>query len=948
MKQNNKKLAIGLALVGLIGLSYSYFNNYSMVKAAPLSPADYIDFGPTTTPGAHILRGNSTDIDGNIVELPGEYGTIFKINPDTSYEVSGNQDYINVGDVKKSNGTIAKTKYYRFKPFSSSLPENEKPTVKIKNAGVFQGKTIDLKLVIDSVDLTGAEGEYFNFIAVHPEDAELTPTQMNYPVSDSYAKTWAELFLFLGSGNRNTGSTMNPLYDLYIQGNSAEYHYEFYYSDDNTKIDDFKGVWNFGNINRQKAVSVEHSDMTDFSDVYIREYDSSASPVNYIGVKKDYKNNVATPNFVEFGAAGSAAFTPNSKISKLIGGDNIDMGVQYRHTSRGPMAIVYDSNSLVRIAPSRPIVFGEKNSTAHGQSGYKDLRYTIRQATSPNTYDNGIDNRNDAFEIQSEVPDYYDIHKDSVKVYQYPSGVEATSLFNIETTGNTVRIIARDPKSDEFDGEVFDVKVVAKPNATFNLPANKTLYGYMESGDLNGYMTNFEMGGPKTKVVYSYATKKNVALESLEIEGQTKSQVRYDGIPSANARENITYPVGINWVTEFGTDLDNRTKIEADLIKDIAVDTENFPHDEITSIKLDSTRLPDTSTERDVVVYVILTTAQGVEATVPVTITLEQGNADLTVRFVDETDNDITGFGPVILTGTIGETANLTNEPEVTDVLAALTAAGYDIVANGKPANETAVAFEEGGSTVKYILAKAKSTITVEFYYVSKQGVETAIQEVAPVVLNNKEVATSVDLTLETSVMDAISTIVNTGRFTLLNTGRPSDETAVVVERTNKTVKYIFTGQLKLESVPTLDFRKQAITATDAVKVDNPSLIDNENYTAADNVDHKDKLIVSDYRSVANGWTLSVKLLSPLLPDEANPNTAYVLADAIRYDTGSEEVIITEDLRDIVSETHEGQYDVSSTWTPAGKGFKLELPAGAVNKMGKYKATMQYVLANTP
>ncbi|MBP1047515.1 WxL domain-containing protein [Enterococcus sp. BWM-S5] len=894
-KRISKRNAFILSLTSIIAFNLMYyFSTQQSLLAAPVSQG-YEDI--LANPSVNKV-GNS----GSDAEIPGDYGFMLKVQDDTTYEgINPSQ----VAQYRTSQSNI-----YRFTK-GSSLEQG----VWIRNAGFYNGEKIDVKLVIDSLNFKN--NPYFNFFALNPSEKGNTSQLPTGSISK-----WEEAYFMVGSSSLfNSG-----FYDTYTTGDTAEYHYEFY--DQSGARINIKGSWNYNNINSLKSVSVPFQN--DFENIYVKQ-DS------WIG----YKTDTPAAGELELYGETENMNDEKSRLTYLYSGNSYATNMIFRGTSDNRMGVLYSNESLARIAPATPIVIGEKNSAGNAESDYLELRYSILQ----NVMDNKKENRNSSVIINTETPDFYSI--DSIKVYEFGRSEDVSGRFNITMTDNKAVLEAIDPTSDAFNGQIYEIKVIAKKNSKFSF--DKVLYNYQTGGVDDGHMI-FEEGGPKTTTSYKYNDPTNISiikfegtLEAEVVDGQSQAKVRYDGVPSADAREDVAYPVG----TDFGSL--TQQEIEDTLIENISVDTGNIPLDEITSIVIDDTRLPDTSTPGEKIIYVVLTTKQGVSTTVAVPVTLGQASADLTVRFVDADGNDIVGYTPVVITGVIGETVDLTREDDVTNVLDALTLAGYDIKQpDGRPTNEAAVEFVEGGSEVKYVLTKAAGTVTVEFYYMSKQGVETVVQEAAPVVLTNKEVGTSLDLTLESSVTDAISAIVATGRYTLLDTGRPSDETAVIVERTAKTVKYIFTGQLKLESVPTLDFRKQSVTATDGVKVDNPSLIENENYTAADNVDNKDKLIVSDYRSVANGWTLSVKLLSPLLPDEENPDMAYVLADAIRYDTGSEEVIITEELRDIVSETHEGQYDVSSTWTPAGKGFKLELPAGAVNKMGKYKATMQYVLANTP
>lgn len=917
-----KKIAVVAGSVLSMGIASLYFGSSELLKAAP---GEYETLNQTNTPGINIINSNGQDESGNPIELPGDYGTFFKLTDKVTYEVKGESAQF------KAANTLG-TKIYRF-----NKNDTGEKSVIVRNAAVYNGKLMDLKMVIDDIELIGENPDtrnpYFNFIAVTANDRS---NNQNLPITAANVTNWGDLFLFFGSGNVSSGA--NAINDKYSVNDNVSYHYEFYDSASGNPVQ-FKGVWNFSNVNGLKAVSLPHVG-TDFSDFFVRQGTT-------IKAKKDYKADTATTGYLELYGTGTAINLDTSKISQTFGADQLEMNMQRRSaftgiTTTSPMGILYDQIPVVRIAPSTPIVFGEKNSASHNESDYLTLKYTILQTVAKNS----LNNRSDTFQMYSQVPDYYDVDLSETKIYEYGENTDVTGRFKLthksSTEKNKLVITANDPKAEAFDGVVYEVKVRAKPNSTFDFKTNKALYGYQSTGEEHdGYMTNFEMGGTDvTYTSYTFSTLSK-SLHSDAVVNQTKSQVRYNGVPSADAREDILYPVG----TDFSSL--TQQEIEDTLIENITVDTNNIPLDEVVTIEIDQSRLPDTSSPGEVTVYVVLTTKEGVKTTVPVTVTIGQVSADLTVRFVDRSGNDLTGYGPVVLTGTIGETTDLTGEIDVTEVLGRLAQAGYDIDTGGRPANETAVEFVDGGSEVRYVLFKVESTLTVEFVYLSRDGNYKSIPNIAPVVLT-REVGTSVNLTSESAVTNAITKITSGRRFTLLDTGRPSDETGVLVERAPKTVRYVFTGQLKLESVPSLNFRTQAVRVTEEIKVNDPSLIDNEHYTASDEVDNKDKLVISDYRDSSSSWTLSVKLLSPLLPDEANPDTAYVLADAIRYQTGSEEVIITDQLRNIVTEAHEGQYDVDSTWTPAGTGFKLELPAGAVNKLGKYKATMQYVLSNTP
>ncbi|OJG96782.1 hypothetical protein RV18_GL001917 [Enterococcus termitis] len=104
-------------------------------------------------------------------------------------------------------------------------------------------------------------------------------------------------------------------------------------------------------------------------------------------------------------------------------------------------------------------------------------------------------------------------------------------------------------------------------------------------------------------------------------------------------------------------------------------------------------------------------------------------------------------------------------------------------------------------------------------------------------------------------------------------------------------------------------------------------------------------LVVSDNRGNLQSWTMTATLIQPLANGEA------IFPDAIHYVNGESDEVITGLAKTIFVHTNEavGEYNISEEeWVKKENGFKIELAPGAVNKLGKYQATIQFSLEDTP
>lgn len=786
----------------LCGGYYLFGGNQDKIKAAP--PANYSDI--LAAPGINIVPGANSATS----EIDGDYGSMFKLTQYTSYEPFGEAETIEY--------TSHLSKSYRF---HNSTTASEKG-VWIRNGGMYNGRSVDLKLIIDEMDFADKGGgniPYFNFVAVDFSDINST-SDLIIPNTS----TWGESFLFLGSSTRSA----SKINDSYTFEDNVSYHYEFYDSETKAPLN-FKGTWNFNNINIAKAVTTPFNN--DFTKMYV--LDST-----WIGYKDSSK-----PNYLELFGSGTTVNSPASRLTQLFESQSFSTSMEKRYsngsggTASGAMGIMYSTESLARIAPAKPIIFAEKNSAVHTNADYGRIKYSILQTVA----DNKLENRNTTFSIETTVPDQYDIDLSKVKVYEYGTGetVEKTHLFTIAldpTNPSRVILTAKDPTTAEFNGSVLDIKVEAKPNATFIF--DKTIHNYQIGGKDDGHMV-YELGGTTTTTHYTYLDRFSGDLnaEVIAENDQTKAKVLYEGKPDADAKQNIKVPLGTSFTTDYpdpGTSfLDN-----------IRVDTDN-PIDKPVEVTYKQP-LPDTSTLGEVTLTLTLTTAKGVKKDIPVKVTIAPTIAELRVKYKIN-GSYMTDKYPdyVDTTQMIGDPINLKNIKSVTGTIQAIKDAGYE-----------------------------QTNAPVEEFVLSASG---------------------------------------------------------------NTVEYEFEGRLFLSSTPTkLNFGIEEVSYK-PIRVNEATL---------------DKaLIITDTRASKQKWTLQAKVTQEFTLTDTD-GSKKVIPNILRYNDGTEneKSFLLDTAQDLLTDTHttSNEFDVSGTWNPKGKGFKLDVPADTVKKLGKYQATIEFTVGETP
>lgn len=108
---------------------------------------------------------------------------------------------------------------------------------------------------------------------------------------------------------------------------------------------------------------------------------------------------------------------------------------------------------------------------------------------------------------------------------------------------------------------------------------------------------------------------------------------------------------------------------------------------------------------------------------------------------------------------------------------------------------------------------------------------------------------------------------------------------------------------------------------------------------------YSEPLTVSDSRAQRDGWTLRAQLEQVLTNVDDSSKT---LPQALRYKRGGSEIILNGSPQVIYSDDSgaAGDFVVSDDWSESGDGFKLEVPAGQVRKLGEYQAVILWTLTD--
>lgn len=275
----------------------------------------------------------------------------------------------------------------------------------------------------------------------------------------------------------------------------------------------------------------------------------------------------------------------------------------------------------------------------------------------------------------------------------------------------------------------------------------------------------------------------------------------------------------------------------------------------------------------------------------------------VTIHYVDENKVDLAT--PKIITQKVGTTYN-ESPITIADYL-------YD-----RTEGDTSGTVQETAQEVYFYYKKAKANLTIQFLDESGAELHDAI-------VKEKSIGEKVDLTKEQEVKDAITTIL-ANRYLLETSGRPTNETAVLISTDGAKATYTFQGTLSIYSGPKeINFGSHEVRWK-GTKDANPT--------------YDQPLIIWDNRKTLDNWKLSVKLEDEL----SIPNSPeHVLNGVLSYQTATDKKTLSIDAQEVLQTKHEasGQYNVSNkTWGPDKQGLRLDVPSGAVKLIGDYETTL--------
>lgn len=678
------------------------------------------------------LRDNKdiNTINPNVgtVEVNGLYNFSLQLvnqtrNSTETERYNSGTEYITKGEYateifESNNPSVKKSKVFAF------TQSNSEQYVYIRQAGFYMGKSIDIKLSIDTSKMNN--NSLFRVFApdYSERDMEATGIIKNDDVN-SY-ENLSESFLYLGSAHGGPHSKgriskgENTAFFYNITGLSPDpdiisYTYTFYETDlPTTELTDsainakkpikINGLWNIDNANYVKSIT----DLNNFNDltkyfIYKDPNDKTANSKydimtnsNNIVFKTNKNNQLEfTGNRVAAGVFSPPGFI-HGKISTSLttlfdqrdflsyqakNNYQIDMFGDAMTSGRGPMGIKYARSAIPRVAPTEPYIIGIKNTDKHNMDKYGDLQYDIRFGIGSND----IGKRNDALSIQTEVPNYYDINENNIYIVDMVSDtvlkVNKDYTVKIDPNNNSKATITfTNPDSDKINDGYFRISVNATTNDHFKFSPDK--YGYLNdpSSEDNGYM-HFDLA-ENTTLIYTHNASGNInkTISSQKIDDRSIAKVNYEGIPTAEAKTGATILQGNNIKDEFP----DASSLVQDGFESM-IDTNNLSRDTpVTASYIEP--LPDTSKLNvgdKVNVPIRLTSKLGVTKDIIAEITIRNNKSLLNVEFRNEADELLSS---VTKEYPIGTPIDLKNIPDVTNELNKYLSNGeYTLVSSPNP-----------------------------------------------------------------------------------------------------------------------------------------------------------------------------------------------------------------------------------------------------------------------
>ncbi|MBO0423068.1 WxL domain-containing protein [Enterococcus plantarum] len=584
----------------------------------------------------------------------------FKLNEETSYD----------SNMTVSRGSLTTPASYYYEK-SSALSN---AYFRINNAGTYFGKKIDILYSIPNKnwDATPA-GTQAQIIFWAPRYDQKDNEFTNPFYGNTMSTTFMGFWLFVAG--YNTGVAIDvTLFDHETGEEIAA-----------------NGIYSMGRMHFARQYTASTSDFSNFyvrNDTNVWERTISTNPLTY-----EFTSPAASSSADSTSPVNSLGmeFKDTSKFRFKVANSWI---LQTNVSSTSPVINHYPfkQSDLVRYNQIAPEVIGEKNDATHEDTKYKNLLFSVKQQIPPN-YQGARDEKD---MIRLKVPKGFDIK--SVE----PKKEDGTSAANVFSSPNKVdnqtwEFSAVDSTSEDFVDQTYLFEVTATPNAQFKLAD----YGYNKE---DGYM-HIEMGmndllpateGVETPTAEWLSTYKGTTktLSSSKVEPTSQSQIKYEGMPYGQPKTGLTIPMG-KQITEVYAQPE-------DLLESYGTDTSS-PLDEPVSIAYKGGKAPDTSTLEPgstVTVPLTLTSKQGIETEVTVTILIQGENGELTVNFVTPS-NEPLATAIKINTTVGGDTIDLTDATYGIDqIISSIIDKGYTLIS--RPLNETKVKITDKKQQVSY------------------------------------------------------------------------------------------------------------------------------------------------------------------------------------------------------------------------------------------------------
>lgn len=677
-------------LIFSIGLVFSLFLTKTNVNAAPSNIIDNVN-----QTGVTLVRPGQEQK----VEVNGKYNFSMQLingeNKDTRTTYTPKGDTTFNGINRQTNAPYSdafpnsKSKVYYFQ-----MGKNTEQSVYVANVGFYQGRSIDVKWVIDDLYLQKKDS-VFRFFAVDPSEQNIRNRLV--PSNNRNAK-WGDLFMSIGSGlsDRHTNiPNQSGNRGPFTKNDYIDYHYEFYDSETKERID-VVGIWNITNLNRLKTLNV-YSPLNDLSKYYT---------YSNIGGNRNLIQYEVFPNMLQM--SNNRTSSMNRYETSFTGLFEKTRDLRFHlDINSETMGLDYLRQAIPRVAPSIQTVIGRVNKATHTDSNYKDVYYDIIFSVGNNSYEK----RSDKLSIETTAPVGYEVKPENVKVYNIAENDEEVDtkisydVISDTSDSSKATVIFKDTKSEDFNNGQYKISVIATPNDSFDLSKN----GYLvkDGDEFNGYM-HFDLATTAVMTYTHYESNHIDAKQySHKVDERSIAKTNYEGKPIGKAKQNVPL--------EYGKSILSQYPDASELLEEgyqTAIDTNNISKDTpVTADYVDKNKLPDTTNlypNTIVKVPIRLTSKLGVTTDVYATLLIKATHSQLTVNIVNEADKLLEKVE--LKDYLINQKIDLTNIKEVTSTLEKYTSnGGYTIIK--RPENETNLLLDAPKMSVTY---KLKGNLLIE------------------------------------------------------------------------------------------------------------------------------------------------------------------------------------------------------------------------------------------